>query len=441
MSGDSVTAVRLVVYYDDWFGDSLNACRMSAYELNTALDYDHRYTDLDPKQYYDESGLLGRVAYSAYDASIPDSVRNETDSYGNSTYTPYVAFKLPNKEFGEERILKPYREHPEYFKGSDAFIDNVFKGVYLTTDQGDGTVLYAYRVDLQMQFHFFYVNDTTGVKLQKKDGTDSTYYSTQTLFASTKEVTQINRFFNDTISVNSVRQKAAETGHTYLKSPAGIFTQATLPYDDIYNQLANDTLNGARLTFTNYRQESKYDFSMDTPGEVLLVRKKDYRKFFENNEVPDDITSYVATHNAEETNQYTFGNIARLVSYCINEKKQAREAAGDAWDEEKWMEENEWDKVLLIPVVVTTSNDSYQSTRIINVQHDLKPGYAKLYGGPLRCKCQQGENCTCECSKCESNSESDAPTCECITGEGCLVNPLKLEVTYTSFDAPEATRE
>ncbi len=409
MSGDSVTAVRLVVYYDDWFGDSLNACRMSAYELNTALDYDHRYTDLDPKQYYDESGLLGRVAYSAYDASIPDSVRNETDSYGNSTYTPYVAFKLPNKEFGEERILKPYREHPEYFKGSDAFIDNVFKGVYLTTDQGDGTVLYAYRVDLQMQFHFFYVNDTTGVKLQKKDGTDSTYYSTQTLFASTKEVTQINRFVNS----DRIQQKAAETGHTYLKSPAGIFTQATLPYDDIYNQLANDTLNGARLTFTNYRQESKYDFSMDTPGEVLLVRKKDYRKFFENNEVPDDITSYVATHNAEETNQYTFGNIARLVSYCINEKKQAREAAGDAWDEEKWMEENEWDKVLLIPVVVTTSNDSYQSTRIINVQHDLEPGYAKLYGGP------------------EREGGADSP----------LKNPLKLEVTYTSFDAPEATRE
>ena len=410
MSGDSVTAVHLVVYYNEWFGDSLNACRMSAYELNKALDYDNRYTNLDPTEYYDESGLLGRVAYSAYDASVPDSVRNATDSYGNSTYTPYVAFKLPNKEFGEDRILKPYRENPEYFKGSDNFINNIFKGVYLTTDQGDGTILYASGVELQMQFHFFHVNDTTGVKLKKQDGTDSTYYSTNTLFASTKEVTQINRFYN---AEEKIQQKLQETNCTYLKSPAGIFTQATLPYDEIYNQLANDTLNGARLVFTNYRQESKYDFSMSAPNEVLLVRKKDYQKFFEDNEVPDDITSYVATHNESGTNEYTFGNIARLISYCINEKQQAREAAGEAWDEEKWMEENEWDKVYLIPVVVTRDQTS-QSTqqRIINIQHDLEPGYAKLYGGP------------------EREGGTDSP----------LKNPLKLEVTYTSF-SPTGTTE
>lgn len=406
MSGDSVTAVNLVVYYDEWFGDSLNACRMSAYELNKALDYNHRYTNLDPKDYYDESGLLGRVAYSAYDASIPDSVRNATDSYGSSTYTPYVAFKLPNKEFGEKRILQPYREHPEYFQGGDNFINNVFKGVYLTTDQGDGTILYVRGVQLQMQFHFFYVNDSTGVKLKKHDGTDSTYYSTNTLFASTKEVTQINRFYN---AEEKIQKKLQETGCTYLKSPAGIFTQATLPYDEISSQLANDTLNGARLTFTNYRQESKYDFSMSVPNEVLLVRAKDYIKFFENNEVPDNITSYVATHNESGTNQYTFGNIARLVSYCINEKQQARAAAGDSWNEEQWMAENQWDKVYLIPVVVTT-DDTSQTTRIINIQHDLEPGYAKLYGGPER----------------ESGADSK------------LKNPLKLEVTYTSFSAPDA---
>ena len=120
----------------------------------------------------------------------------------------------------------------------------------------------------------------------------------------------------------------------------------------------------------------------------------------------------MATHNKSGTNQYTFGNIARLVSYCINEKKQARAAAGDSWDEEKWMEENEWDKVLLIPVVVT-KDESSQSTRIINIQHDLEPGYAKLYGGTER----------------EGGPDSK------------LKNPLKLEVTYTSFDAPGATTE
>lgn len=402
MTEDKVTAIQLVVFYNDWFGDSLNACRMSAYELNTALDYDKRYTDIDPKNYYDESGLLGRVAYSAYDTTVPDSVRNATDASGSATYYPSVVFRLDPEEFGQKRILEPYRKNPELFKGPDALVkNNIFKGVYLTTDQGDGTILYADRVALQMQFQFFYTNDSTGVKLKKQDGTDSTYYSIQTVFSSTKEVSQVNHFTN----TDKLRAKAAEQGWTYLKSPSGIFTQATLPYDKIYEELANDTLNGARLTFTNYHQEDKHDYSMNVPEEVLLVRKQDYVKFFENNEVNDNVTSFIATHNEVGTNQYTFRNIARLVTTCINEKQQAKKEAGSSWNEEQWMKEHpDWDKVLLIPIT-TIKNYSNNTERIIGIQHNLEPGYAKLKGGPER----EG-------------------------GEGTpLKNPLQLEVTYTHF--------
>ena len=191
----------------------------------------------------------------------------------------------------------------------------------------------------------------------------------------------------------------SEKDWTYLKSPAGIFTQATLPYDEIYTQLANDTLNGASLSFTAYRQENKHDFSMDMPNEVLLVRKQDYKKFFENNEITDNITSYVAT-KASGSNKYTYNNIARLVATCINEKKQAKEAAGSNWDEAQWMQDNpDWNKVLLIPVSVTYDTSS-DTQRMISIRHDLHPGYAKLQGGP--------------------NS-----------------NPLKLEVTYTRFQPQE----
>ena len=243
-----------------------------------------------------------------------------------------------------------------------------------------------------MSLHYYYVNDTTVVKLKKKDWTDSTYYSTSPIFSSTKEVTQVNHFYNSDL----LTEKASEKGWTYLKSPAGIFTQATLPYDEIYTQLANDTLNGARLTFTNYRQDDSHAFSMSVPQNLLLVRKQDYKKFFEDNEVPDDITSYLAVHNRLGTNQYTYTTIARLITTCINEKNQAREAAGSNWNEEQWMRDNpDWNKVLLIPVSVTYDTSS-QTLRIIGIQHDLQPGYAKLKGGP------EGE-------------------------------PLKLEVTYTRF--------
>ena len=130
------------------------------------------------------------------------------------------------------------------------------------------------------------------------------------------------------------------------------------------------------------------------------------KTFFEENKTNDNITSFIASHNNSGTNQYTFNNIARLVTTCIGEmqnaEKEARQA-GEQWDKEKWMEENpDWDKVLLVPVSVEYDDNYYSSPTIIRMQHDLRPGFAKLKGGPAM------EN-------------------------GKLKNPLQLEVISTTF--------
>lgn len=385
MAGDTVVSIQLVVYYSSWFGDSLNACRMKVAELDKRLEK-NRYTDIDPEKYCSQTASRPGnsiespyfnlyKAYTAYDTSVPDSVRNSTDSYGNSNYYPNITFPL-DTVYGNE-ILHLNRTHPEYFKNSDAFIDNVLKGVYIKTDYGDGTILYVDRVDLQMQFRFHHV-DSLGVKLKKADGTDSLYYSMATVFASTKEVIQANQFKNS----KQLEAKYKETGHTYLKSPAGIFTEATLPYEEIYNELPNDTLNAVKLTFTNYHEDnSKYKFSMSAPSTVLLVREKDMDTFFEENQLTDNVTSFIATHNGVATNQYTFSNIARLVSTCINELKAAKAAAGSSWDAARWKAENpEWDKIVIIPVSITYDSTSSSST-MTGIEHDLKPAYARLKGG------------------------------------------------------------
>lgn len=412
MAGDTVVSAQLTIYYASWFGDSLNQCRMAVYELDKRLNQDKgqvHYTNIDPQEYYGNevnkpnftTGYFKLYkAYTAYDTSIPDSIRNATDSNGNSLYYPNVTLPL-SKEFGNEllQLNRAYqRGENDFFKNSDKFIDNVFKGVYIKNDYGDGTILYVDRVDLQMQFRFHYV-DSLGVKLTKKDGTldaegnpaDSLYYSTATVFASTKEVIQANRFKNSEQLAEKVNDDS-EKGWSYLKSPAGIFTEATLPYDKIHEELTNDTLNAVKLTFTNYNQENnKYKFSMSAPSTVLLLRKKDMNSFFVNNDLTDNVTSFVATHNSVATNQYTFNNIARLVSACINEKKaakqKAKEAAGASWNEAAWETEwsnsedgKDWDKVVLIPVVVTYDTNS-STPSMIGIQHDLKPTYAKLKGG------------------------------------------------------------
>ena len=95
-----------------------------------------------------------------------------------------------------------------------------------------------------------------------------------------------------------IKEKAAEPQHTYIKSPAGIFTEAIMPYDSRYNKLTNDTLNAVKLTFTNYNINSDYEYSMSAPNDVLLIRKQELKSFFEENKVRDNITSFTTTHNA-----------------------------------------------------------------------------------------------------------------------------------------------
>ena len=46
-----------------------------------------------------------------------------------------------------------------------------------------------------------------------------------------------------------------------------------------------------------------------------------------------------------------------------------------------WEKYSDWNKVLLIPVLITYDDATSQNRQIISVQHDLKPSYVRLKGG------------------------------------------------------------
>ena len=383
MTEEGIIKTRLCFWYTSYFGDPQTPCRLSAYQLNRPLDKNTAYyTDINPENYYNPNDLLGRKAYTAVDLAESDSLRN-TD-----TYTPSVQLVLDN-EVGNG-ILK--KAHEYGVKLSDHFVEEVFKGVYVNSDYGDGTILYVNDIQLELQYTNYVTDSITGLKLKKKYEKDENGVLKDSIswdrrdFVATKEIIQANHLTNNE---TKIKELIEDPKWTYLKTPAGIFTKATLPLDDIYTQLKNDTLNAVKLTFTNYNQESDLKYGMSAPSYVLLVREKDQKEFFEKNKLTDEITSFLSQHNATATNQYVFSNLTRLITTCIAEKEAAREQAakaGTSWDkeaEEKWEKETNWDKVVLIPVLVTyDSSQSMNGTpNIISIQHDLKPGYVRLKGG------------------------------------------------------------
>lgn len=378
-SGDEAIGncqIDIYLNYTSYFGDSLTACRLSVYELNNNLSADNAYyTDIVPEEYYNkESGLLGTKAYTAVDLSISDSLRNSSGFY------PGISLRL-NQSMTQDLGKRMLEASNQYNVDFSKHFKDIFKGIYVNSDYGDGTVLYIDRITMHVRSLVYATDSITGVKLKAKSGKDSIDYSGRS-FVATREVIQANQLSNDEAAIE---ERISETNCTYLKSPAGIFTQATLPISEIANSLAGDTLNAVKLTFTNYNQTSDKKFGLNIPSHVMLIRKSLQDSFFKGNSLSDNISSYLAEHSSNK-NQYVFGNITKLITTCIAEKEAARMAAGSSWDEAKWLVDNpDWDKVILIPVLITydSSSSTTGQSNIIKIQHDLKPGYVRLKGGLL----------------------------------------------------------
>lgn len=340
VNNDSVTSVEIRLFVEDFVGDSLATFKLSVYPLNAVMDPDQNYyTNIDPTRYYDASAEpITTKWFTLADHTLTDEDR------ASSSYSNNIRIALP-REVGQQ-IYDAYRANPEYFANTDAFLHSGLpcsKGMYFKIESGDGAMAYIDVSQFNIYFRYYdseYSRDTTGV----------------CQFASTEEVVQATRFENSRLNLLTDNQHAA-----YLKSPAGIFTLAELPTDQIE---LNDTINSATLTFTRYNDKTEGNFKLAIPQTVLLVRLDDYLNgFFENYDLADGYTSYVTTFD-ESSNTYTFSNIAHLLT-TIKQEKAAGTATANA------------DKVLVIPVQATYDS----SSSLVRLNHDFSLQSAKLVGG------------------------------------------------------------
>ena len=352
-----ITSINMRMFYDSYFGDATNAMRMQIDTLDKVIpekELSTFYTSVDPTQYYNEnSNPVARKAFAARGASASDTTIINYDNYGKPI--PYSYYwqdiKLP-LSLGQHMYNK-YKEDKNNYKNAETFIKNVLKGFYVHCTHGDGTILYIN--DMQLHLNFKYL-------IESSSGKVDSLVNGSTIFAATKEVIQANHFQNS----DRLKELVEEKDYTYLKTPAGIFTEVTLPIEEIAEMHMRDTLNAASITFTRYNEKSESKYPMGIPQTLLMVRKCDMHKFFEKNETYDDQTSFIAQYvgSSETANTYSFPNISPLITQCINEKQASKNDA-------------DWNKVVLIPV--KTETDSNGS--IIGLKSNLDMESACLVGG------------------------------------------------------------
>lgn len=336
--------VRL--YLKDVYGEKNNPMKLEVYlldddETNMFNEDSVYYTDCDLMQFVSKkySAPIAQRVFTPRDYMLSEAELQSTN------HTDNIVIPLPTS-FGQQ-ILDEYYKNPDNFSNSYKFIHNVFPGFLFKISNGEGTMLTT-QVGVVNLYYDYQLADE-----EKKDSV----LNGVTRFAATPEVIQSSSFTN-----SSLQELIDSADCTFLKTPAGIATEMTLPIDDIYAEHQSDSISLASITLLRYNK-TQSEYQLGCPSRILMVRKKDAEDFFKNHKVPDAKTSFLATFNAS-SNSYYFSNIARLISICHKER------TNQTTDED-------WNKVLLIPVT-TTSNTSGNITSVTN---EMTLTSIKLQGG------------------------------------------------------------
>ena len=348
-------SVEVRLYYSSYYGDGSNPMRIAVYELdpdNVMSEGDTFYSDVDLEAYLpaDAKPLTHKV-FTASDYSLAESERTSTTHYDN------VRIKLP-VSLGT-RILNAAIHHPEYFTDSWQFTHNVLPGMYFQLQGGSGTMLKLDVAALNVYFRY--------------EESDSTYVGVAR-FSATQEVIQSTSFENSGLE-DLIRD---DVDYSYLKTPAGIATEITLPVDEVYSGHERDSVSRARLILTRYNAQVENPLS--APSSLLMVKKADRYAFFADRRVADGVTSYTTSYD-KAYNTYSFSNIARMLAHLYHEKQQGM--ATERLTSEQWNAAHpDWNKVLVIPVsVTTTTNQSTGLTTQVAVSHDFSLSSVRLVGG------------------------------------------------------------
>lgn len=313
-------------------GDSVAPMGLEVFRLTKALPYPI-YSDFDP------------VAEECFDPSMPIASKiyavnalGQTDSVKSLSYRQ-VSVRLP-LSLGKE-LFTLYRENPAAYSSPTAFAEH-FPGIYVRNSYGSGRVTRFESVVMRMHYHTMGTNE---------EGEEVEVPMAGTYYAVTPVV-----ITNNNISytmAESLRQRI-DDGEAIVVAPAGRDVELTFPLMDViksYEERSEGMAVINSLSMVIPAETIENDYGIAPPSQLLMLLSKNKDKFFANNEITDDVTSFVAAYSSTD-NSYTFSGLRSYLLRMLDEY------------EEKGTIDPEDYTFTLTPVTVTTETTSsgYYST-------------------------------------------------------------------------------
>lgn len=364
--GIAADSCEIWLYFDKnlCYGDTLTPIKMRMLELNRPMsDTMTYYSNYDPikEGYIREDGLKHDLAFSLSNLTYTDSVRNLSGYYDIARISlnkPYTDKSGKAYDSYGTFILRSFYESPQYFKNSYTFIHNVCPGFFFQFNDGLGVMAKLSNIEMRVFYHF------------KKDTT--TYYGAMRM-ASTQEVLQTTKVTNDR---EGLQRLIADESCTYLKTPAGIFTEMTLPVEDILSPAHNtDSLLQVSLTLKHINSSMPQNkYLLDEPTSVLMVMKDSLYSFFEKEKTYDYRSAFVSDLSV---NSYSFKNIGNLISLMYQNK-----FVGELNDPDWLNKHPNWNKVVIVPIASNSVSVTTSAAIVFSLANEMGLSSTQLIGGP-----------------------------------------------------------
>ncbi|MDE7426176.1 MAG: DUF4270 domain-containing protein [Muribaculaceae bacterium] len=299
---DSLTvALRLQVPAGGFVGDSIVPMQLSVYRMTDLMsvpvysnspmpDFDHS-TPL-AKRTYNVADFRDSVDYSAgrlIDIQLPDALAHEL-------YNAYVS-------------------NPDNFGTPGAFAQNVFRGLVVNSTYGSGRMTRITKNGLTLTYKRSWHD--------AESNADTTAVESGTFFAVTPEVIN-NNYITYSPAEDVVRRIAA--GEHIMVAPAGYDIHIDFPGREVVSRFRAAAADYSVVNNLSLRIPVERLFTSGPvvpPPYVLLVLTSEREKFFANNSLTDNITSFYATYNT--AGYYDFPDLRPYMQYLL-EKESIEEA-------------------------------------------------------------------------------------------------------------------
>jgi len=350
---NKIDSAYMYLYYDSWFGDSTTVHHLNVWYLDKSpLDATAPYgSNINPADFTSKSKLLASGTFTTGDFMTSDSAK------ALSNYSP--ALRLPLDMNLCKQFLADNKSNPEKFSKPSAF-NNYFNGLYVTTDYGNGSLMYVTHSELEMMYNTYLYSNASG-----KDSLRDSLVIGASYFPINKEVRQINRAEHP--DLRNYLNPSATDSLNYVYAPGGIFTKVTLPntlFQKGTGTLSGKTINGMKLYVNATQVDDNRDYALSPPASMLLIDASKVNAFFSGYELNDGLHSFVADYNPDSLN-YVFD-----LSYYA--QKMIRES-----DDSTTTSFKPFTEMLLIPVS-TVKNADKESVRL---EHVITPAAVKILGG------------------------------------------------------------